>query len=62
MYRDEIINEVSENREAYAKRHHHNLHEIVLDLQKRQQNRLTCLVNKKRQTSAPMEVRETRQR
>jgi hypothetical protein len=61
MYQDEIINEVWKNREAYARRHNHNLHEIVLDLQKRQQTPLSFLVNKKRQTSAPMEVRETRQ-
>jgi hypothetical protein len=61
MYQDEIINEVWKNRAAYAKRHHHNLHEIVLDLLKRQQNPLSCLVNKKRQTSATAEVRETRQ-
>jgi hypothetical protein len=61
MYQDEIINEVWKNREAYARRHNHNLHEIVLDLQKRQQNPLSCLVSKKHQISATKEVREIRQ-
>ena len=33
-YQDDIIAEVWKNRETYAARHHHNLHEIVADLQK----------------------------
>jgi hypothetical protein len=36
MYRDEIIAEVWRNRDAYAKKHHHDLDEIVRDLQKRE--------------------------
>jgi hypothetical protein len=32
MYQDEIIQEVWRNREALARRCHHNLHEIVLEL------------------------------
>lgn len=38
MYRDEIIAEVWRVREAYAAEHHHDLREIVADLQKRQQH------------------------
>jgi len=48
MYQDEIIVEVWKNRERYAKEHHHNLHEIVADLQKRQQNPLSPLVDRRR--------------
>ncbi len=36
MYKDEIIAEVWRNRDAYAQKHHHNLDEIVRDLQKRE--------------------------
>ena len=49
-YQDEIIAEVWKNREAYAARHHHDLHEIVADLQKRQQNPFTRLVDRRRQS------------
>ena len=38
MDRDEIIAEVWRLREAYAAEHHHDLKEIVADLQKRQQH------------------------
>ena len=61
MYRDEIMAEVWKNREAYAKRHHHNLHEIVIDLQKRQQNPLACLVDRKHRARGYMACREARQ-
>jgi len=36
MHRDEIIAEVWRNRDVYAEKHHHNLAEIVADLQVRQ--------------------------
>ena len=36
MYKDEIIEEVWRNRDAYAKKHHYNINEIVADLQKRE--------------------------
>jgi predicted metal-dependent hydrolase len=61
MYQDEIIAEVWRNREAFAKRHHHNLHEIVLEIQKRQQTPLSCLVDKKHRTSGSMICREAPQ-
>ena len=34
MYRDEDIEEVWQIRDEYAKEHHHNLDEIVEDLQR----------------------------
>jgi len=61
MYQDEIIADVWRNREAYAKRHHHKLHEIVLDIQRRQQNPLSCIVDKKDGSRGSMVCRETRQ-
>jgi len=36
MYKDEIMAEVWRNRDACAEKHHHNLDEILKDLQKRQ--------------------------
>jgi len=50
-YKDEIIAEVWQNREAYATRFHHNLREIVTDLRKRQQSPLTSLVDRRRRTT-----------
>ena len=61
MYHDEIIEEVWKNREALAKRYHHNLYEIVLDLQQRQKTPLTELVDRRRRASGPMVCREARQ-
>ena len=34
MYKDEIIEEVWRNRDAYAKKHHYNINEIVADLER----------------------------
>jgi hypothetical protein len=51
MCKDEIIAEVWRNRDAYAKKHHHNLDEIVKDLQKRQKtSRLKLVDRRKRRT------------
>ncbi len=36
MYRDEIIEEVWKNRDEYTETKHHNLNEILTDLQARQ--------------------------
>jgi hypothetical protein len=60
MYHDEIIEEVWRNREALAKRCHHNLHAIMLDLQKRQSSPLSELVDRRRRTRGAMVCRETR--
>jgi hypothetical protein len=61
MYHDEIIAEVWKNRETLAKRCHHSLHEIVLDLQRRQKTPLTELVDGRRRSSGSMVCREARQ-
>ena len=37
MYKDEIIAEVWRNRDEYARKHNHNLDEIVADLRRREQ-------------------------
>ena len=50
MYRDEILTELREIRDAYAARHHHSLREIVADLQKRQEKPLSRLVDRRRQS------------
>jgi hypothetical protein len=43
MYQDEIIAEVWKNRDSYTAKHHHNLAEIVADLQARQK-RVGCRI------------------
>jgi len=48
MYEDEIISEVWENREAYALKHQHNLHSIVCDLQKRQKQPCSKVVDRRK--------------
>lgn len=57
MYRDEILTELWKIRDAYAARHHHNLREIVADLQKRQEKPLSRLVDRRqsRKTKPPSE-------
>ncbi len=49
-YQDEIIVEVWKNRNSYATKHHHNLKEIVADLQKRQQTPFSQLVDRRNRT------------
>ncbi len=39
MYKDEIIDEIWKNREAYAAKHHHDLTKMVLDIKNRQKSR-----------------------
>ncbi len=51
MYHDEIIEEVWKNREILAKRCHHSLHEVVVDMQRRQEAPLTEIVDRRRQAS-----------
>ena len=46
-YQDDIITEVWQNRDAYAARHHHDLHEIVTALQKQQQKPFSPLVDRR---------------
>jgi hypothetical protein len=49
MYSDEIIAEVWKNRDAYSATHHHNLAEIMADLQTRQKRRGCKLVDRRKQ-------------
>ncbi len=48
MYKDEIISDVWKNREAYAKRHQHNLYAIVNDLQNRQKQSFSKIVDRRK--------------
>jgi hypothetical protein len=61
MYHDAIIDEVWKNRETIAKRCHNNLHEIVLELQRRQKASLSEIVDKRHRIGGPMMCRETHQ-
>ena len=45
MYQDEVIADVWKNREAYAKKHHHSLKEIVADMKRRQRDPHAKLVD-----------------
>ena len=47
MYKDEIIAEVWRNRDAYAREHHHDLSEIVADLQKREREHPQRVVDRR---------------
>jgi len=59
MYEDEIISEVWKTRELYAERHHHNLREIVADLQARQKKPFSRLVDKRQQRAASTSLSES---
>ena len=52
MHKDEIIAEVWRNRDAYAEKHHHNLAEIVADLQMRQKRKEYRLADRRDRTKA----------
>ena len=49
MYEDEIISDVWENREAYARKHKHNLHSMVCDLQERQKQPFSKVVDRRKE-------------
>ena len=51
MQKDEIIAEVWRNRDAYVEKHHHNVAEIVADLQMRQKKRECKLVDRRDRTN-----------
>jgi len=53
MYRDEIIAEVWRNRDAYVEKHHHNLEEIVRDIQQRQKTPHSRVVDRRRHRTRP---------
>ena len=52
MYRDEIIEEVWKNRDAYTSKHHHDLAEMVADLKNRQKKSGRKLVDRRDRTIA----------
>ena len=52
IYQDEIILEVWKNRDAYAEQHHHDLHEIVVDLQKRQEKPFSTVIDRRNRKEA----------
>ena len=59
MYRDEIIDEVWRLRDAYVAQHHHDLAEIVADLQARQRHPAGRLVDRRgrtRRSSRPVRL------
>ena len=47
MYRDKIISEVWQNRDAYAAEHGHDLSKIVADLRQRQRRRHVKTVDRR---------------
>ncbi len=47
MYKDEIIDEVWKNREAYIKRYHHDINEIISDLKKRQEHSNRVVIDRR---------------
>ena len=59
MHKDEIIAEVWRNRDAYAEKHHHNLAEIVADLQIRQRKRECNLVDRRDRKKASIRPRSS---
>jgi hypothetical protein len=52
MYRDEIIEEVWRNRDAYVREHHNDLDEIVADLQRRQEAHAANIVDRRKRKTA----------
>ena len=50
MYRDEIIEEVWKNRDRYTETRHHDLDEILKDLQERQSSSTHRIVDRRHQT------------
>ena len=58
MYRDEIIADVWRNRDAYVRKHHGNLDEMVADLRRRQEAHAARIVDRRPQRrTAPSEQR-----
>ena len=52
MYRDEIIADVWRNRDAYVRKHHGNLDEMVADLRRRQEAHAARIVDRRPQRKA----------
>ncbi len=47
MYTDEILEEVWRNRDAYVKKHHNSLEEIVEDLRRREREHPERIVDRR---------------
>ncbi len=47
MYTDEVIAEVWRNRDAYVKKHHNDLDEIIADLRKREKTHPDQIVDRR---------------
>ena len=47
MYKDEILDEVWRNRDAYTSKHHHDLSEMVTELKIRQERSGCTLVDRR---------------
>ncbi len=47
MYKDGVIAEVWRNRDAYARKHHNNLDEIIADLRKREKSHPERIVDRR---------------
>lgn len=56
MYRDEIIEEVWRNRDAYVEKHNYNLSEIVADLNRRQQKSLNKVVDRRKTKKSTLRI------
>jgi len=52
MYKDEIIAEVWRNRDAYAKKYHYNLDEMVADLRTREKSHPDKIVDHRTKSSS----------
>jgi hypothetical protein len=50
MYKDDIITEVWRNRDTYARKHNHNIDEIVADLRRREQSHPDRIVDLRHRT------------
>jgi hypothetical protein len=47
IYNDEIISEVWRNRDAYVKKHKHDLRRIIMDLKNRQKKSQCKIINRR---------------
>ena len=53
MYKDEIIEEVWRNRDAYVETHHNDLSKIIADLIRRQNKSRGCLTDRRKPDIPP---------
>ncbi|MHB1036643.1 MAG: hypothetical protein ACYC35_18105 [Pirellulales bacterium] len=58
MSKDEIIAEVWRNRDEYVRAHHHDLDEIVADLQRREETHPEKVIDRRTKRTAPSPRRD----